>query len=94
MNSVTIHTNQTWLAIFRPFGGGMGLTLGHHIWFYGEAEKCLLAHELVHIKQYEEMGILKFLLVYLCGVIKLGKKPISDHPLEAPAYKAQYECKE
>ena len=86
------HYNCWWLRAFDPFGGGIGLTIGSHIFWRGRRETvtpALLAHEMVHIKQYEEMGIIRFLWVYLIGLIKLGNKPISEHPLEKPAYVAQ-----
>ncbi len=85
-----IHINCCWLDIFRPFGGGLGLTLKPHIFFRYQPTTGQLAHEMVHIRQQKKMGLAKFLVVYFWELLRLGKKPISELPLEAPAYAAEW----
>lgn len=87
-----MHNRCWWLALFRPLGGGVGLTVDSHIFFRGEPTPGELAHEMVHVRQYQEMGMAKFLAVYFWEWLKLGRRPVSDHPLEAPAYEAQWEA--
>ncbi len=87
---IHIHTNCRWLSVFRPFGGGLGLALNPHVWFRYEPTPGQLIHEQVHIIQQEEMGLAKFLVVYFLELLFLGKRPISEHRLEAPAYGAEW----
>lgn len=90
MNDSIIHYRQAWLRLFRPFGGGRALTLGTHIFYWGEPPIAArtLAHEQVHVEQWREMGAWRFLAVYLWEWVKLKGRPIWEHPLEKPAYKA------
>jgi Domain of unknown function (DUF4157) len=51
-----------WLA-----SGAHGMTLGHHILLVRghEGDPKLVAHELVHVRQYAERGWIRFLSRYL-----------------------------
>ncbi|MFT6835289.1 MAG: hypothetical protein ACJA0H_001325 [Francisellaceae bacterium] len=52
----------------------IGLTLGHVIYIKPNVKdvKNLLSHELVHVTQYEQMGIEKFLERYFIEIMKFG----------------------
>ncbi len=68
------------------------ITLGSQIWFRNEEKRdnlALVAHELVHVAQYGEMGVVRFWLRYLKDMAKAGFKYSKQLPLEAPAYARQ-----
>lgn len=54
---------------------------------------ALLAHELLHIRQYRDMGHVRFLFTYMRDRIKAGSYS-RDLPLEQPAYALQAEVRE
>ena len=61
------------------------ITLGNRIFlFKSDDERRTIAHELVHIYQYEKLGIDIFVQVYLDEYI--GKKKNTKIALEVPAY--------
>lgn len=64
----------------------VAFTFGKHVFIKYAREELtnetrikLLAHEECHVKQYERMGILRFLLTYLWQWIRYGYE---DMPLE------------
>ncbi len=68
------------------------ITVGANIWFVSEAKRddlALLAHELVHVGQYREMGVPRFLARYGLDMLKAGLRYSRKLPLEAPAYERQ-----
>ena len=68
------------------------ITVGANIWFVSEAKRddlALLAHELVHVGQYREMGVPRFLARYGRDMLKAGFRYSRKLPLEAPAYERQ-----
>ncbi|MFN0146965.1 MAG: DUF4157 domain-containing protein [Dehalococcoidia bacterium] len=88
---VTLHVGgpPTWyLKLVKK----SAITLGSHIWFVREEKRddiALLAHELVHVGQYRELGVPRFLLRYGLHMLKAGFKYSRTLPLEAPAYARQ-----
>lgn len=91
MLEVRVHEHQWWLALFVVLGGGLGLATGKHIWCRHMVTLPFLAHELMHVHQQDTLGVGRFLRIYLRDWLKLRGRPISEHPLEEPAYRLQYE---
>jgi hypothetical protein len=60
-----------------------GLTLGSGI-YIKHGNKVLLSHELIHVRQYEEMGIEGFMKRYMLELAVMGYR---SAPLEMEAYK-------
>ena len=56
----------------------VALTIGNTIHLYNATKQQLLenkvwlCHEIIHVKQYEKLGILKFCILYLIECIKKG----------------------
>lgn len=72
--------------------GRSAITIGTRIWFSKQEklrDRALLAHELVHVGQYRERGVPRFLASYLLDIAKARFKYSSALPLEAPAYARQ-----
>ena len=69
-----------------------GLTLGHGIYLVrGHDEASLVAHELRHVHQYEQMGgIEPFMAVYLAQIAAHG---YHDAPLEQDARDHEYQAR-
>jgi hypothetical protein len=68
------------------------ITLGDRVWFVNAEKRedlALVAHELVHVAQFREMGFLRFAARYLRDMAKNGFKYSRALPLEAPAYERQ-----
>ena len=71
------------------------ITLGHSVWFREPQhleDRALVAHELVHVAQYSEMGVPSFLATYLWHLARAGFRYSRSLPLEAPAYARQAEA--
>jgi hypothetical protein len=68
-------------------GGYAGMTLGHHILLARDVEpdgtSTLLAHELVHVRQWSEQGLLGFSSRYLAS---FGRN-LGRHRRWQPAYR-------
>ena len=87
-----VFLGQWWLALFLPFGGGEGFTFRRWIFLRGQvASAAILRHEAVHVRQYLRYGTLVFMAYYLWGALVcfVLRRPISEHPLEAPAYQSE-----
>lgn len=72
---------------FKPYAA---MAFGNRI-FVREGEKItksLIAHELVHVEQYEKMGMFMFLVTWAYEYLKKGYDNIS---LEKEAYDKQHE---
>ena len=72
------------------------ITIGNHIWFTNVEKRddiALLAHELVHVAQYRELGIPRFLARYGWEMMRAGFRYSRRLPLEAPAYARQAQAK-
>lgn len=75
-----------------------GVTIGRSIYFLGsQPSSKLLRHELVHVEQYEQYGVVGLLTRYLFHYLK-GRLKGLDHwgayyqiPFEVEAYKKQEE---
>jgi hypothetical protein len=68
------------------------ITLGDRIWFVNAEKRedlALVAHELVHVAQFRELGFLRFAARYLRDMAKHRFKYSRALPLEAPAYERQ-----
>ncbi|MGF1694368.1 hypothetical protein L4C54_01695 [Vibrio lamellibrachiae] len=63
-----------------------GTTFGYGIWIANRAkgDKLLLSHELIHVKQVEEMGLEAFTKTYLLQLSIFG---YAESPIELEAYK-------
>ena len=73
------------------------ITLGRHIWVREPRmveDVPLIAHELVHVRQFREMGTVPFLWRYFRDMAKAGFRYSRRLPLEAPAYARQREAEE
>ena len=96
LSGVTLHVGgpPTWyLKLVKK----SAITLGSHIWFVREEKRddiTLLAHELVHVGQYRELGVPRFLLRYGAGMVKAGFHYSPNLPLEAPAYARQAQARQ
>ena len=86
------------IAVGGPVGWYLGLvgrsalTLGTRIWFRDEARRGrrpLLVHELVHVAQYRDRGMLRFLGGYLRDLARARFRYHRGLPLERPAYERQ-----
>lgn len=57
----------------------------------GHLTESLCCHELVHVVQWDRLGVDRFLLVYGLGLLQSGYR---DSPLEAMAYRLQadFDC--
>ncbi len=65
-----------------PFMGGF--TYGYGVYIReGRYDRELIVHELVHVKQYEEMGIAAFMDRYMLELAVMGYR---NAPLEVEAY--------
>ena len=62
-----------------------GTTFGYGIWIATKAkgDKLLLSHELIHVKQMEEVGLDAFTRKYLLQLAIFGYK---ESPIEIEAY--------
>ncbi len=72
------------------------ITIGNRIWFTSDAKRediALIAHELVHIAQYRERGIPRFLARYAWDMLRAGLRYSRKLPLEVPAYARQAQAK-
>ncbi len=78
----TLREAATQAGLLGP--GMIGLTLGYSIFICrGHKTRRLLSHELRHVHQYEQHGLIAgFLPIYLKQVIDVG---YSDAPLERDA---------
>ena len=68
--------------------GKLGITFGRHIFLAPSGPDVtteLLAHEFCHVGQYDDRGVLGFLLGYVRGLITHGYG--LKHPDERDAYK-------
>jgi len=50
--------------------GSDGFTFGRHVFTRPGVSQSLINHEAVHVAQYAQNGIPKFLAVYLCDFLK------------------------
>ena len=95
LERVIIHHSQKWLRYMRPFGGGLGLSLGWHIFILYEPTDTLrftkmVAHEIVHSIQVKDTGLWPHLRQYLIDRISHLGTHVSKLPLERPAYEMQF----
>ncbi len=60
-----------------------GFTYGYGV-YIRHGNKVLLSHELIHVRQYEEMGIEGFMKRYMLELAVMGYR---SAPLEVEAYK-------
>ncbi|MCA9830667.1 MAG: DUF4157 domain-containing protein [Dehalococcoidia bacterium] len=68
------------------------ITLGRHVWVREVRlleDVPLLAHEIVHVRQFREMGTIPFLWRYFWGMARAGFRYSRRLPLEVPAYAKQ-----
>jgi len=76
MTAYTLHKLWSWLPMY-------GITLGSHIFLKNPNDQVALAHELVHVKQQQDMG-LWFWVAYAL-LLPVGWNPYRAR-LEAQAY--------
>ena len=94
LERVKIHHSQKWLRFMRPFGGGLGLSLGWHIFILYEPADTLkftkmVAHEIVHSVQVKDTGLWSHLRQYFIDRIRHPRLNVSKLSLEKPAYEMQ-----
>lgn len=80
------------IGLYLKLVGRSAMTIGNTIWFVSEAKRddnTLVAHELVHVGQYHELGIPRFLVRYFRDLTRAGFRYSKQLPLEAPAYARQ-----
>lgn len=73
------------------------ITLGRHVWMREPrllGDVPLLAHELVHVRQFREMGAMGFCWRYFWDMARAGFRYSRALPLEAPAYARQRAAEE
>jgi hypothetical protein len=67
------------------------MTLGHVVLCVDDIDERVLAHELVHVSQYERLGAL-FLVAYVASSIAAaarGRHPYRDNRFEVEARRAE-----
>jgi hypothetical protein len=68
--------------------GASGMTLGRFVLVLGDTDhdgtRTLLAHELVHVRQWHELGTVRFLVRYLGGYLRA----LARHRRHFRAYRA------
>jgi hypothetical protein len=74
----------------RSFPAGPGLTLSDTYFIARpmRSDEGLHFHELVHVAQWQRLGMDRFLLAYAVGLMEFGYR---QNPLEITAYKLQAE---
>ena len=80
MKKVFIKENSLIAKIGAKFlkVNNVALTIGNTIYLHNATKKDLLnnkiwlSHELVHVKQYEKLGKIKFLFLYLIECLRKG----------------------
>lgn len=81
---------ETFLRVFPWVAGASAVTFGHVVLARNqEVLTACRAHELVHVRQYEQWGPL-FVPAYLAcwaGLWLVGKHPYFDNPFERQAYR-------
>ena len=75
-------------SFFSYNRGVTAITFGRFIFFFDEVTESIVVHELVHVKQYREIGFFKFLYRYVKEYYEKGYRWIS---FESEAYNIQYE---
>lgn len=69
---------------FFLWNQGIGaITFGNTIFYFDEISEHIVIHELVHVKQYKELGMIGFLKKYLKEYKEKGYEQVS---LEIEAY--------
>ena len=53
-------------------------------------DKCLIEHEMTHVRQIKELGYIRFSIEYLYQSFRYG---YYGNKFEIEAYKNQYKCK-
>jgi hypothetical protein len=70
-----------WLRPFL-FRDVVAITLGRRIWLSATIDSRTLApllrHELVHVRQYAELGVMRFLWRYLAEYVRLRRSGLSS----------------
>jgi hypothetical protein len=78
----------------RLASGAHGMTVGRHVFLVrgNEDRPVLLAHELVHVRQYAEQGVIRFLARYLRDYLRnLGR--LRNHRAAYLAIPAEVEAR-
>lgn len=90
LRSLRARTVTPWTWVPRVLQAG-AVTLGRDVCFkpglYNPTTPrglALIAHECVHVRQYREMGPLRFLLAYLGGAVRVRFEH-DRHPMELEA---------
>jgi hypothetical protein len=71
-------------SVLPRIAGHDAMTIGQRIFVRGPRISAgLLAHEYAHVRQYRELGMIRFLIRYYGGLIRHGYK---NHPMEHEAH--------
>lgn len=83
---------------YPPLLGAAGVTIGRHIFYDTDTPSAtLVRHELVHVKQYAQYGVVGFLTRYFYHYLKGRIQGLSHWdayykiPFEIEAYKLEKE---
>jgi hypothetical protein len=97
LNDAVVRIGFPWWM--RPFlgGGVVALTIGRRVWISPRADDVepLIRHELVHVRQMGEHGILPFLWKYLLHYLRNRRRGMRHHeaylaiPFEVEAFAAE-----
>jgi hypothetical protein len=98
LESMRVVTEAPGRFVPALFGTG-AMTFGKYVLFRGGKYDALsakglalIAHESLHIAQYREMGVPRFLLHYVWGAIRTGFKH-DAHPMERELVRRQREIR-
>lgn len=94
LRALRVKTGVPWSWVPGIFRAG-ATTLGHRVLFRDGAYRtadprglALIAHEAVHVRQYREMGWVRFLLRYGVGAVRVGFRH-NAHALEQEPLRVQ-----
>jgi hypothetical protein len=80
MTSYVVHRLWAWWPLD-------GITIGKHIFLKNVQDKLIIEHELVHVRQMKEVGVVRYLFLYLL-ILPFGWNPWRLR-WEAEAYAVQ-----
>jgi len=90
--SVRIVKNSLLFKVVPFLWNYEAIVIGRYIHFKGNGNIKIMQHEMVHQKQMDEHGVLKFYLIYIKDYLKLRLKGYSHNdaymniPFEKEAY--------
>lgn len=89
MSDVTIHDNSRLTELLDV----RGITLGRHIFIVGDlsmTRQSLIAHELVHVMQVNQLGVFRFYTSYVWQFVKNYCRLLMNRNWEADEYGSRW----